>query len=111
MRPHLLSAALTCVALFTAGCSRSSSQIAEVDNRIAAAQDEIASSNYEDVNGDADCTQNCEGHEAGWAWAKEHDMAPEDCPSDHGSSFEEGCKAYGEALSEAEDRADAKEGQ
>ena len=42
------------------------------------------------------CTVDCGGHEAGYAWAEEHDITdPDDC---HGNSwsFVEGCRAYAE---------------
>lgn len=42
---------------------------------------------------------NCSGHEAGYAWAREHDIQDEgDCESagrhDNSTSFTEGCYAY-----------------
>jgi hypothetical protein len=42
------------------------------------------------------CTQSCQGHEAGYNWAADHDITdPDDCPIDpHNShSFTEGCWA------------------
>lgn len=46
-----------------------------------------------------DCTADCSGHEAGYRWAEEHDIADGDtCDTagEHSSSpsFAEGCRAY-----------------
>lgn len=42
------------------------------------------------------CIESCEGHEAGWAWAKENEIGdPADCGGDSWS-FAEGCTAYAE---------------
>jgi hypothetical protein len=49
---------------------------------------------YEAAHGDADCTQDCSGHEAGYKWAEEHDIADEDDCTGNSESFIEGCKAY-----------------
>jgi hypothetical protein len=47
--------------------------------------------------GGYDCTDNCEGHSAGYKWAEEHDIDdPADCPYGHSQSFHEGCLAYTE---------------
>jgi hypothetical protein len=49
--------------------------------------------------GGYDCSGDCSGHEAGYAWAEEHDIDDEDdCEAAGGNSnspsFAEGCKAY-----------------
>ena len=42
------------------------------------------------------CTVDCSGHEAGYAWAEEHDITdPDDCGG-NSQSFIEGCRAYAE---------------
>jgi hypothetical protein len=46
-----------------------------------------------------DCTEDCSGHEAGYAWAEEHDISDgDDCDAagEHSNSpsFAEGCHAY-----------------
>lgn len=41
-----------------------------------------------------DCTADCSGHEAGYRWAEEHDIADEDDCGGNSESFIEGCKAY-----------------
>ena len=63
-------------------------------NAIEALQDQT----YEDVMGVGECTEDCSGHNAGWEWAKEHQVFdPDDC-SGNSDSFIEGCKAYGEEV-------------
>lgn len=43
-----------------------------------------------------DCTEDCSGHEAGYAWAEENGItAPDDCGG-NSNSFYEGCVAYAE---------------
>lgn len=52
-----------------------------------------------------DCTQDCSGHEAGYAWAEQHDITdPDDCDG-KSESFIEGCRAYAEE-NEAADHED-----
>jgi hypothetical protein len=46
-----------------------------------------------------ECTQDCSGHEAGYAWAEEHDITDGDAcdaAGEHSNSpsFAEGCHAY-----------------
>jgi hypothetical protein len=56
--------------------------------------------------GTAACTDDCSGHDAGYAWAREHDIDDEaNCPTDHGDSFEGGCKAFVAAYNDAYDDA------
>jgi hypothetical protein len=43
---------------------------------------------------DYECTEDCSGHEAGYAWAEKNGITePEDC-SGKSQSFIEGCEAY-----------------
>lgn len=43
-----------------------------------------------------ECTEDCSGHEAGYAWAERHDIDdPDDCGG-NSQSFIEGCQAYAE---------------
>lgn len=43
-----------------------------------------------------ECTQDCSGHEAGYAWAEENNITdPDDCGG-NSQSFIEGCMAYAE---------------
>lgn len=50
------------------------------------------------------CTQDCSGHEAGFAWAQEHDIADESDCSGNSISFEEGCEAFALERQEIMDR-------
>ena len=50
------------------------------------------------------CTQDCSGHEAGFAWAQEHDITDEyDCRG-RSDSFIEGCEAFVQERQELADR-------
>jgi hypothetical protein len=43
-----------------------------------------------------ECTEDCSGHEAGYAWAEDNDITdPDDCGG-NSNSFYEGCVAYAE---------------
>jgi len=46
-----------------------------------------------------DCTNDCSGHEAGYQWAEEHEIADQDECGGNSESFIEGCKAYVEEQS------------
>ncbi len=51
------------------------------------------------------CTEDCSGHDAGYAWAEENDVTDEGDCGGNSWSFQEGCVAYVEDLqgeSEAE---------
>jgi hypothetical protein len=48
------------------------------------------------------CTQDCSGHEAGYAWAEDHGVAdPDDCDG-NSNSFVEGCRAFAEEQQQGE---------
>lgn len=56
----------------------------------------VEASDVEDT-GDYTCTEDCSGHEAGFAWAQDHDFTdPSDCGG-NSQSFVEGCEAFAEA--------------
>lgn len=45
--------------------------------------------------GGYECTDDCEGHAAGYKWAEEHGIEEEsNCPYGNSQSFHEGCMAY-----------------
>jgi hypothetical protein len=46
------------------------------------------------------CTQDCSGHEAGYAWAEEKGITDPDTCGGKSWSFVEGCRAYAEQASE-----------
>ena len=75
-----------------------------VENRLS----EIRSGTYQDAFGDEGCTEaGCEGHEAGWSYAKENGTQDESaCTPPEGAdltSFKEGCAAYINAEEKAEE--------
>lgn len=98
-----LAGALTLIAL--SGCSKPSSEPDE--NKI------VAGETYEEFNQRRDaldsshgsfagqgCTQDCGGHEAGYAWAEEKGITDPDHCGGKSWSFIEGCRAYAEQASE-----------
>lgn len=57
-----------------------------------------------DNNGTYICTQDCSGHEAGFEWAQQHDVAdPSDCGGTS-NSFIEGCEAFAEERQQQADQ-------
>ena len=59
-----------------------------------------------------ECTEDCSGHEAGYAWAEEHDISnEEDCDTagEHSNSpsFAEGCHAYVDGDTDSEENRDS----
>lgn len=66
------------------------------DEALAAAEAELASESYDGSYG---CTDDCSGHEAGWAWRAENGYEVQD-PDTYGNSdsFAEGAMAYEEAV-------------
>lgn len=54
----------------------------------------VVSGGYEDRHGDAACTEDCSGHEAGYAWAEEQDISDAGDCGGTSQSFVEGCEAY-----------------
>ena len=43
-----------------------------------------------------DCTEDCSGHEAGYAWAEENSITDPEVCDGHSQSFIEGCMAWAE---------------
>jgi hypothetical protein len=70
------------------------------------ARNAMSSGGYEQAVGDSDCTDDCAGHDAGFATARAKKIEnPNNCPNDRGDAFEEGCRAYGETIQGARDDA------
>ncbi len=62
--------------------------------------EDLAASTYEAEGAPYGCAGDCAGHEAGWAWAAEHDVRDAvDCDG-RSESFIEGCIAFAETLQE-----------
>lgn len=54
--------------------------------------------------GDYVCTEDCSGHEAGFAWAQEHDFTDAADCGGNSQSFIEGCEAFANARQELADQ-------
>jgi hypothetical protein len=76
------------------------------DSAQAAAVESLENESYEDVRGTDDCTEDCSGHEAGWEWAKQHEIFDESECSGDSDSFIEGCQAYAEEVQSRTDSPD-----
>ena len=53
--------------------------------------------NFEDIGATSECTDDCSGHDAGFEWAKDHDILDSSNCGGKSQSFIEGCEAYAEA--------------
>lgn len=62
------------------------------------ATDTLASMSFDDVADASMCTGDCEGHDAGFQWAKENGYTDASSCSGDSQSFIEGCEAYGAAF-------------
>lgn len=79
---------------------------AEVADRAEdAAADAVAGTTYADQGAPYGCTDDCGGHNAGYAWAEQNDLTDPDECGGNSASFVEGCRAYGEAYEEAREEA------
>jgi hypothetical protein len=59
---------------------------------------DLAGSSYENEGAPYGCTQDCSGHEAGWAWAADNGVTDSSDCGGRSQSFREGCIAFAEAL-------------
>ncbi|MEQ1726241.1 MAG: hypothetical protein ABL882_09980 [Sphingopyxis sp.] len=97
------------------GCSDSEAARDETADALATSNEEFAGEGYAEFDGRRDsyegsrgsfegygCTQDCSGHEAGYAWAEEKGITDPDHCGGKSWSFIEGCRAYAEQSSEAE---------
>jgi|GEM_PF-3107760 len=87
------------------GCSSSHAEPSDeaVENAYENAADDLSDANYEDVADTSQCTQDCSGHDAGFEWARNHDISDAaDCGGDS-QSFIEGCQAYVTTLDDQAD--------
>ncbi|WP_153008057.1 hypothetical protein [Sphingomonas yabuuchiae] len=62
------------------------------------ATDTLASMSFDDVADGTMCTGDCEGHDAGFEWAKENGYTDASSCSGDSQSFIEGCEAYAAAF-------------
>lgn len=65
------------------------------------ADEQLADASYEDVGDTSQCTEDCSGHDAGFEWARDHDVTDATECSGDSQSFVEGCEAYTDAHQEA----------
>ena len=109
------SAFVVGVILCLVGCgpSRQERIDAAKDRAMDQARDDMSGQTYEQTEGSGDCTVDCSGHDAGFAWAKENEIEDPDQCGGNSDSFIEGCRAYGEEIGQRmEAAADAaKEGE
>lgn len=101
---YRLSLALTLALIAIAGCSKQSSTPDE--NKVVAGETyEQFDQRRDALNGSRGsfagegCTQDCSGHEAGYAWAEEKGITDPDHCGGKSWSFIEGCRAYAEQAS------------
>jgi hypothetical protein len=71
---------------------------AAADRAAVGARDAMRRLTYEEVEGSVDCAKDCSGHNAGFAYAEEHDIEDDAECTSASDSFVEGCKAYGEEI-------------
>ena len=63
------------------------------------AVDDLSYETYGSIGEPYGCTEDCEGHEAGFEWAKDNGITDGSCYGDS-DSFNEGCQAYADAIEE-----------
>ncbi len=64
-----------------------------------AAEDEVASDSYQSIGSPYGCTDDCSGHEAGFAWRRDNGYST----PGNSNSFYEGGQAFDDAVEEAVD--------
>jgi len=90
-------------ALLLAACGSTQDEpTPEQEDRASEHADErLSDASYEDVGDTSQCTEDCSGHDAGFEWAREHDVTDATECSGDSQSFVEGCEAYASAHEEA----------
>src|SRR4051812_42676007 len=90
-------------ALFLVSCSSGHSDPTpqQEDQASEQAEERLADASYEDVGDTSQCTEDCSGHDAGFEWARDHDVTDSTECSGDSQSFVEGCEAYASAHEEA----------
>lgn len=64
---------------------------------------------FEEVGDTSLCTGDCSGHDAGFDWARDHDITDESECGGYSQSFIEGCEAYAATLSDEDDTSETEE--
>jgi hypothetical protein len=101
------------VALSLAACSRDEPTDEAMDQAYENADEQLSDANYEDVAGTSQCTEDCSGHDAGFEWARDHEVTDSsECGGDS-QSFVDGCEEFANARDEAaqEDLDDSGQGE
>lgn len=103
----VLALLLSAAALVLAGCGESAeAQDARVDAAADNAQASDVDASEVEADGYSGCTDDCSGHEAGFEWARDNDLADESECSGDSNSFVEGCEQFVQARQErAEEQA------
>jgi hypothetical protein len=78
-------------------------RIDDTDEAVGDGTSELPDSSFEDVGDTSTCTEDCSGHDAGYDWARDHDVTdPSDC-SGRSQSFVEGCETYASAVEDSDE--------
>ena len=77
----------------------------------AAAISAVEGTTYTDQGQPYGCTEDCSGHDAGYAWAQNNGLTDPDECGGNSQSFIEGCRSFGEAYEEAYQDASGQEPQ
>ncbi len=105
------AAIVTSVLLCLSGCSEPSNDSAAIpsaepfDKGVTRerAVAELREQTFEEVGNTETCTEDCGGHNAGFDWAKDHNITDEAECDGNSQSFVEGCQTYARAVEGAVD--------
>jgi hypothetical protein len=91
-----LGASMCCLT----ACSPSQQERADTaaDRAAVGARTAMRGLTYEEVEGSVDCAEDCSGHNAGFAYAQEHDIEDDTGCKSGSASYVEGCEAYGQQI-------------
>jgi hypothetical protein len=64
---------------------------------------DVSASTFAEVGDNATCTDDCSGHDAGFEWAKEHEITDASDCSGSSQSFVEACQSFAQAVEEQVD--------
>ncbi len=98
LRGVSLAAALLLVACGSAHRDPTPDQEDQASER---ADERLSDASFEDVGDTSQCTEDCSGHDAGFEWARDHDVTDASECSGDSQSFVEGCEAYAGAHEQA----------
>jgi hypothetical protein len=93
-----VSPSLASVSSYASDSGEERERIDEDEARERAADDVPYS--YSAAGSPYGCTEDCSGHEAGYRWAADNGVTDGSCYGGDSPSFDEGCRAYGEAIEE-----------